>query len=80
MKANSATTIHVTVTNAGDAAWPARERGGSPFQISAGNHWLYASGKTVVNDNGRGALPRDLRPGESAEVSFTVNAPRRAGD
>jgi hypothetical protein len=72
--------IRVVVKNASDAVWLARERGGSPLQLSLGNHWLDAEGNTVINDDGRGALTRDLRPGEEAEVSFTVNAPPVAGD
>jgi 4-amino-4-deoxy-L-arabinose transferase-like glycosyltransferase len=72
--------IRVAVRNAGDSVWLARERGLSPFQLSAGNHWLDAVGHTVTNDDGRGALPRDLRPGEEAEIYFTVNAPQRPGD
>jgi 4-amino-4-deoxy-L-arabinose transferase-like glycosyltransferase len=72
--------IRVVVRNAGDAVWLARERGGSPFQLSLGNHWLDPGGNTVINDDGRGALTRDLRPGEEAKISFTVNAPTSAGD
>jgi hypothetical protein len=73
-------TIRVAVRNAGSAVWLARERGLSPLQLSAANHWLNASGQPVTNDDGRGALPRDLRPGEEAEITFAVNAPRRPGD
>ena len=72
--------IRVAVRNAGGAVWFARERGLSPMQLSAANRWLDAGGRVVVGDDGRGALPRDLRPGEEAEISFTVNAPRRPGD
>ncbi|HYH84817.1 MAG TPA: glycosyltransferase family 39 protein [Pyrinomonadaceae bacterium] len=72
--------IRVVVRNAGDAVWLARERGGSPFQLSLGNRWLDRGGNTVINDDGRGALTKDLRPGEEAKISFTVNAPRDAGD
>jgi 4-amino-4-deoxy-L-arabinose transferase-like glycosyltransferase len=72
-------TVRVVVKNTGDAVWLARERGGSPFQLSVGNHWLERDGTTVVNDDGRGPLLRDLRPGEEAEISLLVNAPRRAG-
>jgi 4-amino-4-deoxy-L-arabinose transferase-like glycosyltransferase len=72
--------IRVAIRNAGDSVWLARERGLSPFQLSAGNHWLDASGVVVTNDDGRGALPRDLRPGEETEISFNINAPRRPGD
>jgi hypothetical protein len=72
--------IRVAVRNAGSAVWLARERGLSPLQLSAANHWLDPSGALVTNDDGRGALPRDLRPGDEAEIIFAVNAPRRPGD
>lgn len=78
--AKSRVSIRVAVRNAGGAVWLARERGLSPLQLSAANHWLDTSGNVVVNDDGRGALPRDLRPGEEAEINFAVNAPRRPGD
>jgi hypothetical protein len=72
--------IRVAVRNAGGAVWLARERGLSPLQLSAANHWLDASGQPVTNDDGRGALPQDLRPGEETEITFAVNAPQRPGD
>ncbi|HEX8115957.1 MAG TPA: hypothetical protein VF521_01670, partial [Pyrinomonadaceae bacterium] len=72
--------VRVSVRNAGGAVWLARERGLSPHQLSAANHWLDASGNVVVNDDGRGALPQDLRPGDETEITFAVNAPRRPGD
>ena len=72
--------IRVAVRNTGNAVWLARERGLSPLQLSAANHWLDSSGNPVINDDGRGALPRDLRPGEEAEITFDVNAPQRPGD
>lgn len=72
--------VRVAVRNEGGAVWLARERGLAPLQLSAANHWLDPSGNVVTNDDGRGALPRDLRPGEEAEITFAVNAPRRPGD
>ena len=72
--------IRVAVRNAGHTVWLARERGLSPLQLNAANHWLDAGGQVVTNDDGRGALPRDLRPGEEAEISFDINAPRLPGD
>lgn len=80
VKAKSRVKIRVAVRNAGGAIWLARERGLAPLQLSAANHWLDASGSTVVNDDGRGALPRDLRPGEETEITFAVNAPKHRGD
>ncbi|HEX7313221.1 MAG TPA: hypothetical protein VF297_04845 [Pyrinomonadaceae bacterium] len=78
--AKSRVEVRVAVRNAGGAVWLARERGLSPRQLSAANHWLDASGTVVAGDDGRGALPRDLRPGEETEITFAVNAPQRPGD
>jgi hypothetical protein len=73
-------TLRVVVRNASPLAWRARERSAEPFQLSLGNHWLDASGRVVVNDDGREPLLRDLLPGEETELRLVVNAPRRRGD
>ena len=72
--------VLVVLRNESAATWRARERGGSPLQVHVGNHWLGSDGRAVVNDDGRGPLPRDLAPGDEAEVRLTVNAPKRPGD
>jgi hypothetical protein len=69
----------VRVKNVSTTRWLARERGGSPHQVSLGNHWLDPSGKTVINDDGRSALLRNLDPGETVEVLLTINAPASPG-
>jgi hypothetical protein len=79
LKRREAATIQVAVRNAGAVAWLARERAVAPFQINIGNHWLDGAGRTIVNDDGRATLLQDLLPGREAEFSFTVNAPRDAG-
>jgi 4-amino-4-deoxy-L-arabinose transferase-like glycosyltransferase len=79
VEAKARVKIRVAVRNAGGGVWLARERGLSPFQLSAANHWLDPFGQPVTNDDGRGALPGDLRPGEEAEITFDVNAPRHPG-
>ncbi|MDT7689394.1 MAG: hypothetical protein QOE46_2153 [Acidobacteriota bacterium] len=78
--AKASAKIRVAVRNMSSVVWRARERGLSPYQLSAANHWFDASGLLVTNDDGRGALPRDLTPGEETEITFNVNAPRRPGD
>jgi len=69
----------VLVTNESDLLWPARERSGGIFQVSAGNHWLDQAGNVITNDDGRAALLEDLGPGRQAELKLTVNAPRKPG-
>jgi hypothetical protein len=79
LKPREAATIRVAVRNAGTAPWLARERAAAPFQINVGNHWLDRANRTIINDDGRATLLRDLVPGAETEFSFTVNAPADAG-
>jgi 4-amino-4-deoxy-L-arabinose transferase-like glycosyltransferase len=69
----------VVVKNDSNIVWATRERSGGSFQVSAGNHWLDQNGNIVINDDGRAALLRDLRPGEETQLKLTVNAPKRVG-
>ena len=79
LRPREASTVRIVVKNTSQIAWLARERAVAPFQINVGNHWLDSEGKTVVNDDGRATLLRDLLPGHEAELSFTVNAPKAPG-
>jgi 4-amino-4-deoxy-L-arabinose transferase-like glycosyltransferase len=72
-------TFEVTVRNDSSKAWPARERGGGRYQVSLGNHWLDETGRIIVNDDGRAALFKELRPGESVTLRLMVNTPRKPG-
>jgi len=72
-------TIRLAVRNASTLAWLVRERAVAPFQVNVGNHWLDRSGRVIVNDDGRATLLQDLLPGHEAEFSFTINAPKSAG-
>ncbi|HEX4631470.1 MAG TPA: glycosyltransferase family 39 protein [Chthoniobacterales bacterium] len=75
LRAKRQAAIFVRIKNASTVTWLARERGGSPHQVSLGNHWLDSSGRTLINDDGRRALLRDLKPGETTDLPLTVNAP-----
>jgi len=79
LKKREAATIRIALRNAGTLVWLARERTVAPYQINVDAHWLDAAGRTIVNDDGRATLLQDLLPGQEAEFSFTVNAPRDAG-
>ncbi|HKP93762.1 MAG TPA: glycosyltransferase family 39 protein [Chthoniobacterales bacterium] len=80
VRADRPAVFRVKVKNLSSATWLARERGGGSYQVALGNHWLDSSGNMVVHDDGRSALLRDLKPGETTELSLTVNAPRKPGD
>jgi 4-amino-4-deoxy-L-arabinose transferase-like glycosyltransferase len=77
--AGQAVTIRVAVRNAGDATWYAGERPGVPLQVRLGNHWLGQDLSTVVNDDGRAALLRDVAPGQEVEIELTINPPGNSG-
>jgi 4-amino-4-deoxy-L-arabinose transferase-like glycosyltransferase len=79
-KAKQQMVLHVSVTNRSDIIWLARERGAAPMQLYLGNHWLNTAGRTLVHDDGRAALIRNLRPGEAVELDLVVNAPKFAGN
>jgi hypothetical protein len=71
--------IPVVVRNLSDTLWPGCGRGASLYQLYVGSHWLDASGKWA-KEEGRGSLPYDLKPGETANVKFILNAPIEPGD
>ena len=79
VRAKAVVTVVVRIKNASEVVWPARERGGGPYQVSLGNHWLDQSGKTLINDDGRSALLRDLGPGETVELQLVANPPAAPG-
>jgi 4-amino-4-deoxy-L-arabinose transferase-like glycosyltransferase len=72
--------VNVLVRNESNQSWAPRERGGGPYQVSLGNHWLDENGRTVINDDGRAALLKRLEPGDSVTLKLAVNAPRKPGN
>jgi tRNA (mo5U34)-methyltransferase len=80
LPANEDVIFKVRATNAGRAAWPAV---GAPETIGIvrlGAHLLCADEEELNWDGGRATLPRDLAPGEIAELEFVFRAPKKAGD
>jgi hypothetical protein len=68
--------LAVVLTNESPHSWSARAAGA----IRAGNHWLTASGdRMLVQDDGRAALPPELRPGETCRVVVEATAPDEPG-
>ena len=48
--------------------------------VRLGAHLLGADEEELNWDGGRAILPRDLNPGESAEIEFVFRAPEQPGD
>lgn len=78
-KAKQRVTLRVAVTNRSDVTWLARERAAAPLQLYLGNHWLDATGRDLIHDDGRAPLTRNLAPGETMELELVVNAPKQPG-
>lgn len=72
----SSMTIDVEVTNRSGFEWNAQAFG----VIRVGNHWLDASGRMLVRDDGRSALPNAVPSGETCVVPLTVTVPADEGD
>ncbi len=79
-KDNPQTTIRVKVKNISDVPWPSFKDSEGKYDIYLGNHWLNESGKIIVNDDGREALPKVLNPGEEVELSLTITIPVKPGN
>jgi 4-amino-4-deoxy-L-arabinose transferase-like glycosyltransferase len=73
-------TYTVRVRNVSTSTWPAFRRRGGPLHVSLGNHWLDPAGATLINDDGRAMLRRDLAPGGEITLHLVVNAPVTPGD
>lgn len=80
LPAGQQASFRVLVKNDSNSLWLARERSGGRYQVSLGNHWLDRGGNVIINDDGRAALLKDLRPGEQTELSLVVNVPKTAGE
>ena len=80
LRAGQQVKVQVSVKNLSRSVWFASDRSNGAFRVAVGNHWLDQNGNTVVNDDGRGPINDDVRPGETGSVSLTVNAPRRPGE
>jgi hypothetical protein len=80
LRAGAQATIRVRVKNVSDATWFGRKWTAESLQVALGNHWLDQNGKTLINDDGRSPLLKDLRPGEESELSLIVNTPHTPGE
>lgn len=81
MRPGEKATIRVTVRNVSAFVWPARGQKDGKYFINVADTWLDADDEALVNNmDGRSNLPRDLWPGESAEVTLQIAAPATPGE
>ena len=84
LRAGQQERVQVHVKNASEILWWARggeenERSDNKFYLAAGNRWLKPDG-TLVADDGRYGIGKDLKPGEETEVPLLVTAPKEPGE
>ena len=73
-------TFRVRVENVGATCWPAAgEEGTGTGAVYLGSHLLRGIEEEVEWDYARARLPRDLEPGETAEIALTVRLPKTPG-
>src|SRR2546423_12932400 len=72
-------TFKVRVTNSGHVRWPAVGAPETKGIVRLGAHLLAADEEELNWDGGRAILPRDLNPGESAQIEFVFRTPENAG-
>jgi hypothetical protein len=73
-------TVKLRATNSGHARWPAVGEAATKGIVRLGAHLLHANEEELNWDGGRAILPRDLAPGETAELEFVFRAPEKPGD
>jgi hypothetical protein len=77
--------ITVKVKNASDVVWWLRggetnDRSDNKFYIAVGNHWLDKDGKRTADPEGHNGIPKDLKPGEEAQMTLLITAPGQPGE
>jgi hypothetical protein len=78
--AGETVTFNLRATNSGRASWPAVGAPETKGIVRLGAHLLGADEEELNWDGGRAILPRDLAPGESAELEFLFRVPDKSGD
>ncbi|HZB45064.1 MAG TPA: hypothetical protein VE360_07465 [Pyrinomonadaceae bacterium] len=80
LRAGQRADIRVALKNRSEFVWPARGRADYAFLITVSNGWFDAGGSLVDNTDGKAGLPRDLWPGDEAEITLAVTAPADPGE
>lgn len=79
-RASAELTFHLQIENIGLARWPRAGQGtDEKGAVFLGSHLLQMDEEEVDWDYGRARLPRDLGPGEMADIEFKVRAPKTPG-
>ncbi|HEX8490443.1 MAG TPA: DUF1698 domain-containing protein [Chthoniobacterales bacterium] len=72
--------FRIRVTNSGRTPWVSVGNPETKGIVRLGAHLLRSDEEEVNWDYGSAPLPRDLAPGETAEIDFITRAPQESGD
>ena len=79
MKSGKTVAADLTVKNISPVTWPSKPDNQGRYAVNLSYHWLNRKGEAVVFDGLRTPLPRDLKPGESADLKAAIQAPAISG-
>ncbi len=85
LRAGQKETIAIKVKNNSDVIWWQRggeinTRSDNQFYIAAGSRWRDQDGKPTDEPEGHNGIPKDLKPGEQADMTLEVTAPKTPGE
>lgn len=78
-------TLKLHVKNTSDVFWWLRggetnDRKDNKFYIAAASRWLDKDGKHTDEIEGHNGIPRDLKPGDEADMTIHLTAPKVPGE
>lgn len=71
--------FRIRVTNSGRSPWPSIGKPDTKGIVRLGAHLLRSDEEEVNWDYGSALLPRDVAPGDTAELDFVAHAPQEPG-
>ena len=77
--------LKLHVKNTSDVVWWQRggetnDRKDNKFYLAAAGRWLDKDGSTPMKQRGHNGIPRDLKPGDEADMTIHITAPKEPGE
>ena len=85
LRAGQKETVAIRVKNTSDVTWWQRggeinTRSDNQFYIAAGSRWRDKDGKPTDEPEGHNGIPKDLKPGETTDMTLEVTRPETPGE
>ena len=79
MKKGKEASAIVTIKNISDQTWPSKGDSNAHYQVNLGYQFFNQASEPIAKELTRTHLPKDLKPGESIELSVVLKAPDEPG-